>query len=61
MNEQLKDELLIYYGELMYEREKCNDYFVKPSIQRKLDAVNVLLGFKPIRKSINLIDIVKSI
>ena len=44
MSEELKDQLLTYYGELMYLRDRENDYFGKIQYYRKMEAVDVLLG-----------------
>ena len=43
MNDQLKNELLSYYGELLYDFEHSNDYFDKCKISEKINAINTLL------------------
>lgn len=44
MKQELKDLLLEYLGELMYERDNSNDYFKKKFIQADINAIERLLG-----------------
>lgn len=44
MSEELKDKLLEYYGELLYLIGNEKDYFVKLEHNKKMKAINVLLG-----------------
>jgi hypothetical protein len=54
MKKELEDSLLIYLGELMYDFENCNSFFDKQKIAIKIDAINILLGTKTKKYSIDL-------
>ena len=43
MTETLKDELLLYLGELMYDYDNINDYSNKIEIGSKISLINKLL------------------
>lgn len=45
MNQELKNELCNYLGELMAESEQTFDWIEKDRITEKINAVNLLLGF----------------
>lgn len=44
MSNELNDKLLEYYGELMFLRDIENDYFAKLEYDKKMKAIDVLLG-----------------
>jgi len=46
MNKELKDMLLIYLGELMYEKDNTHDWAEKDKVINKINACNLLLGFE---------------
>lgn len=43
MDKETQEKLQIYYGNLMYDFEKCNDHFPKIKIARKMKAIECLL------------------
>jgi len=51
MTNTLRNQLCEYLGELMYEHEHCHDWMRKDSLSEKINAVNLLIGFKSNRKT----------
>ena len=46
MNEELKDMLLAYLGELMHQKDNTHDWAEKDKVINKINACNLLLGFE---------------
>ena len=49
MNQETIDNLLSYYGELMYEHENTKDYFVKRKVLNKMNLINELLELPKVK------------
>lgn len=45
MDEDFKDKLCAYLGELTYEYEHCHDWIRQSGLATKINAANSLLGF----------------
>lgn len=51
MKEELKDMLLVFLGELMYEKDNTHDWIEKNKVINKINACNLLLGFDATNKT----------
>lgn len=51
MNNSLRDNLLEYLGELMYLSDTEFDWIKKDELNKKINAVNILIGFDTHRET----------
>lgn len=54
MNIKLKEDLLFYYGELLHDFESSWEHNKRIILRDKLEALDLLLGFIPINRSLIL-------
>ena len=60
MNEKLKNELLNYYGELLYDKQNCHDWIGISNISDKLTAIETLLELPEVER-VTFLDKIKKL